>query len=676
MNKTEYIKLDDDKIASILDDNIRKSIGHYDSQISRERKRAIDYYNGTLPRPAHDGNSKYVSLDVYETVESLKAALLETFSTGSKTVRFAPQNADDVALAEVATEYCDYVANRSNNLFEIMQSVIQDGLMARTGIVKVFYDTSDESHLEEITDLTEEELDSLLVQDNIEIEEITEDAAGLFSGELRVTTDTSKVCIESIAPEEFIIEPQAKDLDGVNFCAHRTTKTISELRQLGYEEKLIDKIADHSDVDMETDPEVLARHEEIGSDRGFNTEGYQDQVRSVTVYECYINLDIEATGVAELYRIVKAGNVILEKELTASKPFVAFTPLPIPHAFYGNNFAAKLIPIQNARTVLTRSILDHAMITNNPRYMVVKGGLSSPKELIDGRVGGIINVTRADAVTPMQQASLNPFVFQTLQLLNDDKEETSGVSALSKGLDKNAMGKQNSAALVEQLATMSQQRQKIIARNFANSFLKPLYQMIYKLVVENESEEKVVELAGNYVAVSPAQWGAKRDVTVELHLGYGEQVEEAQKYMNLHVMMSQDPTLSTMYQAQNQYKLMSHVMENNGIKNVADYLTSPDQIQPPQPDPAEELNRQMQQKQMEIQERQTQIAELKAQQEGSISQARLNLDQMKLQQSFAIQSDTVDLKESQLEHKTATDQAELEILRNAEDVRGIASPTG
>lgn len=112
MNKTEYIKLDDDKIASILDDNIRKSIGHYDSQISRERKRAIDYYNGTLPRPAHDGNSKYVSLDVYETVESLKAALLETFSTGSKTVRFAPQNADDVALAEVATEYCDYVANR------------------------------------------------------------------------------------------------------------------------------------------------------------------------------------------------------------------------------------------------------------------------------------------------------------------------------------------------------------------------------------------------------------------------------------------------------------------------------------------------------------------------------------------------------------------------------------
>ena len=392
MNKNEYKKLDDDKIVTILDDNIRRSVGYYDSQISRERKRVTDYYNATLPRPAHDGNSKYVSMDVYDTVESMKAALLETFSTGYKTVRFAPQNADDQKIAEIATEYCDYVANRQNNLFEIMQTVIHDGLIARAGIAKVFYYYGDESHIEEVTDLTEEELDAILVRDDVEIEELVEDF-GLYSGELRITTDASKVCIESIAPEEFIIEPQARDLDSVVFCAHRTTKTISELREMGYDEKKIEKIGDHSDVEMETDPEVLARHEEIGNDRGFNTKGYQDQVRQVTVYENYIMLDPDATGVAELYRIVKAGNVVLEMEKVNHKPFVAFVPLPIPHAFFGNNFGSKVIPIQNARTVLTRSILDHAMITNNPRYMVTKGGLTNPKELIDNRVGGIVNVS-------------------------------------------------------------------------------------------------------------------------------------------------------------------------------------------------------------------------------------------------------------------------------------------
>ena len=676
MDKQEYKAVDDEKLVSILDDNIRRSIGYYDSQISRERKKVIDFYNATLPRPAHDGNSKYVSMDVYDAVESMKAALLETFSTGYKTVRFAAQTGEDQRIAEIATAYCDYVANRQNNLFEVMQTVIHDGLVARAGLCKVYWQEREDSYLEPIQDLTEEEFDQIVAQDNVEIEEVEQDELGLYSGDLRVFTDASQVVIEAIAPEEFIIEPQAKDLDSVGFCGHRTTMTISELREAGYDEKLIAKIGDHEDVEMETDPEILARHEEIGSDRGFNAKGFQDQVRSVTVYEVYIDIDMDASGIAETHKVIKAGNVVLHKERCQYKPFCAFVPLPIPHAFFGSNFGSKVVPIQTARTVLTRSILDHAMITNNPRYQVVKGGLTNPRELIDNRVGGIVNVSRPDAITPMAQAPLNPFIFQTIQMLDEDKEDTTGVSRLSQGLNKDAISKQNSAAMVEQLATMSQQRQKIIARNFANNFLRPLYQMIYQLVVENEPEAKIVEIAGDYVAVSPSDWGAKRDVTVELHLGYGEQEQEAQKYLALHAMMSQDPTLASMYTPDNQYKLMTHVMEQNGIKNVKDYLTAPQELPEEGPDPAQEMAMQMQQKQMELQERQTQVAEMKAQMDAQIAQMKLQLEQMKAQQGFAIQSDNVDLKEAQLEHKQFVDKAELEIARNADDVRAIASPTG
>ena len=676
MDKKDYKAVDDEKLVSILDDNIRRSIGYYDSQISRERKKVTDFYNATLPRPAHDGNSKYVSMDVYDAVESMKAALLETFSTGYKTVRFAAQTGEDVRIAEIATAYCDYVANRQNNLFEVMQSIIHDGLVARAGIAKVYWDEREESYLEPIQDLTEEEFDQVVAQDNVEIEEVEQDELGLYSGDLRVFTDASQVAIEAIAPEQFIIEPQAKSLDDVIFCGHRTTMTISELREAGYDEKLIAKIGDHEDVEMETDPEVLARHEEIGSDRGFNAKGYQDQVRSVTVYELYIDIDLDASGIAETYKVIKAGNVVLHKEKCTYKPFVAFVPLPIPHSFFGSNFGSKVMPIQTARTVLTRSILDHAMITNNPRYTVVKGGLTNPRELIDNRVGGIVNVSRPDAINPMPQAPLNPFIFQTIQMLDEDKEDTTGVSRLSQGLNKDAISKQNSAAMVEQLATMSQQRQKIIARNFANNFLRPLYQMIYQLVVENEPQAKIVEIAGDYVEVSPGDWGSKRDVTVELHLGYGEQEQEAQKYLALHSMMSQDPTLASMYTPENQYKLMSHVMEYNGIKNVKDYLTPPSELPEQQPDPAQQMAMQMQQKQMELQERQTQVAEMKAQMDAQIAQMKLQLEQMKAQQGFAIQSDSMDLKEAQLEHKQFVDKAELEIARTADDVRAIASPTG
>ena len=42
---------------------------------------------------------------------------------------------------------------------------------------------------------------------------------------------------------------------------------------MGFDEDKIDKIGDHEDIELDTDPEVLARHEDIGSDRGFSSKG-------------------------------------------------------------------------------------------------------------------------------------------------------------------------------------------------------------------------------------------------------------------------------------------------------------------------------------------------------------------------------------------------------------------
>jgi len=676
MAKKDYKKLDDGNIVTLIDDCIGRSVGYSDSELSTERSKVIDYYNGTLPKPIHDGNSKYVSLDVYDAVESLRAALLETFSSGNKTVKFAAQNQDDVLMAQVCTEYTDYVCHRQNDLYNIMSSVIFDGLVARVGVVKVFWQESNEYDYEDFEDLTEDELDMLLAQDGVDLVDDEEDDLGLHTGTISIEVDTSQVVIENIAPEEFLIEAQAKNLKDVNFCAHRTKKTISELRLMGYDESKIDKIGEHNDVDLETDQEVLSRFENIGNGRGFDSDGYQDQVRTVMVYEAYIMLDVEATGEAELYRVVKAGNVLLEKSKATRRPFVTFCPLPVPHTFYGNNYSSKVIATQNARTVLTRSILDHAMITNNPRYTVLKGGLTNPRELIDNRVGGLVNVTRPDAISPMLQAPLNPFIFQTISMLDEDKEDTTGVSKISQGLNKDALSQQNSAAMVEQLATMSQQRQKIIARNFASQFVKPLFQEVYLLCVENESQEKIVELSGKYVQVNPRAWKEKRDVTIEMHLGYGEQQKEAEKYLQLHTMLSADPNLSVMYQQDNQYELAKKIMTMSGIKDVDSYLTNPEELPEPQPDPAEEMQKQMLQKQLELQERQTAVGEMKLQMDMQMAEMKNEIERMKLENQLAITSDQLDHKVDQLEHKKDMNMAELVLAQNADEVTAIASPNG
>ena len=85
---------------------------------------------------------------------------------------------------------------------------------------------------------------------------------------------------------------------------------------------------------------------------------------------------------------------------------------------------------------------------------------------------------------------------------------------------------------------------------------------------------------------------------------------------------------------------------------------------------------QQMQQQMQIQERQTAVAEQKAQLEAQVQQMKLELEKMKAEKSFAIQSDTVDLKEAQFEHKKLIDKAEMLLAQSTDDVRAIASPNG
>lgn len=675
MAQKEYERLEDDEIVKLVDQNVRTSTGYTSSDLSKEREKVLGYYNGKYPTPAHDGNSKYVSQDVYNAVQSMAAALLETFAAGNRIVKFAPQGPDDVEKAAIATTFCDYTIHRQNDGFSTFASIIHDGLTARAGVLKAYWMQQEEIDEQEFNDLTEAELDMVLAEDNVELLDSEIDEVGLVSGTIGITRDTSQVMIEPIAPEDFLIEENARSMMDSKFCGHQTRKTLTELREMGFTDEQLDTIGEHNDVTIENDPEVLARHEDMGVSRGYDSKGYQDQVRDVLVIEAYMMVDIEGTGEAKLHRILKAGNALLDVEQVDRKPFIAFVPLPIPHAFYGSNFADKLCATQNARTVLTRSILDSSVISTNPRYMVVKGGLTNPRELIDNRVGGLVNVTRPDAISPMPQSPLNPFVFQLLEALDGDLEDNTGVSRLSQGLNKDAISKQNSAAMVEQLTTMSQQRQKIIARHFS-SFLKRLYSEVYALVIENEDSGKIIEVAGSFVEIDPRSWKEKRDVVVEMSLGYGEADREAQKHLALHQLFSQDPAIQPMYGMEQRYAMLKKVLEQQGILNVDEYLTPPQMIPPPQPDPMQEMQAQMAAKQLELQERQTAVAEMRAQADLAQAQAKIQLDAEKAAAGHALQSDSMDLKEAQFAHKQRIDEAELDVLQRTEDVRGIASPTG
>ena len=59
-----------------------------------------------------------------------------------KVVEYVPREAEDVDMAEQATDYVNYVLTQDNPGYTIIRGAIRDALGMKVGIVKAFYDES------------------------------------------------------------------------------------------------------------------------------------------------------------------------------------------------------------------------------------------------------------------------------------------------------------------------------------------------------------------------------------------------------------------------------------------------------------------------------------------------------------------------------------------------------
>lgn len=678
MNKKQ---MTDEAIGTLVDSKIKASVAWYNSKLSLERENVIRYYNGEKPARQKEGSSSYISNDVYDSVEGMKGQLLETFASGYEIVKFDPQNQQDVETSRIATKYTDYVVFRQNEGYKIFNDAIHDGLTARVGVIKVWWDEDHTFKDEKFDDLPEDHVNAMAGLDEVhDMDASRNEETGNYSGTLSRKVDTSQVRIEVVNPEEFSIESEAKCLaqNGEFFTVHRSIKTMAELKRMGYDPAKIKdyNIADESELGIM--PERLARFWDFESTSPLKPDDTQDEMRHVLVNECYMRMVRDGSDREKLYKIVRVGNQTLECEEIDSLPFLAFVPLPIPHSFYGNNFAKKVVPAQNVRTSLTRQIIDHANITNNPRYLVMRGSLTNPRELLDNRLGGLVNVTRPDAVSPMPQYGLNPYVFQALQMIGDNNDKTTGISSLSQGLNKDAISSQNSQGMVNDLVNLSQTRQKVIARNFANNFLVPLYLKVYQLVLENEKQRNVVELAGAWTPIDPSCWKARKTATVSFHLGYGEQDREAMERIQLAATIMQDPGSAGLFQMEGKYKYICDIFKLKGIGNFNDYLTPPDQIPPQQPDPIkmQEITNETTKAQAAMITAQAHVK--KTEEHATMERVKLTMAQMQEKFDNMVAAQAATRKDHEAANKIDVSQREMHMAENApqSSVKDIIAPHG
>lgn len=650
-----------------------ESVGWYDSRLSRERERVTQYYNGVLPKRQSDGSSSYISTDVYDAVETSKCILLETFSGGDDIAQFDPDNAMSADDCRVATQYASYVIFRENDGHTLFNGVLHDGLTARAGVAKVYWEEKYDRTEETFDRLSHDEAHAVASHDSVEEFEGThdEDTHDLppdqhtYSGNLTRKKNASKITCEGVAPEEFLISPRAISIAKAPYCGHRTLKTKAELIDNGYDKQKVNALRSDDPKNVDFSPEALARNQPVETGNSDN-DPIDPSMEMVLLYESYVRMQIDPARGTRLYKICHVGDQMLDEPEEVDKaPFITYVPLPVPHLFYGNNFAGRVIPTQNARTVLMRGVLDHTSISTNPRWQVVNGGLMNPRELLENRMGGLVNVRRPDTVVPLAQNNLNPYVFNVMELLTKDKEQSTGTSSLSTGMNKDAVSTQNSSALIDSMMQASGQRSKIAARNFAYGFFVPLMLEVIRLAIIHEDKQKIIEVGGAPINVSPQDWTERKTCSVSMHLGYGEKDKLTASLKGTYEAFAKDPSIAPLFGIEERYNLATDAMKAARLPGAAKYLKTPDKVQPTPPDPIKMGELEVKQKLAQAALMQGQAANDKNEKLLAVDSERLNNEKVKLHLAAVDQDRTNDRHDLEAAAKIDIGQREMVMLEKA-----------
>ena len=571
----------------------------------QERSENTEFYLGEEPSDTSEMQSEYVSTDVREAVLHILPSIMRVFFGTKKVVDFIPRDKEDVALAEQQTSYINHIITQKNNGFQVFYNAFKDALIRKAGFVKAYYDDGLEVTNHTYTGLSEIQKDALILDPNVEVvsqeaemeliemqdpqtgEMISQEKPVLFNLKIRRITNKSKVCIDAIPPEEVLISRDARTIETAEYVAHRKVCPVSDLVAMGYDrEEMLDH-AGAGKYDNETYNETVARNpfaEPSGTDRP------DEDMQNVLYVEHYVLYDLDEDGVAERIKVCTIGNgcEIINVEPCDVLPIAMFQSDPEPHTVVGQCMADYLKGIQSAKSQIMRDTLDSLGHSIFPRMVITEGQVNID-DVLNTDIGQPIRVRTPGAVQPLAVPFVGKDAFPVLNYLDSVKEDRTGTSKASAGLNADALQSSTKTAVAATMSA-SQGRTELICRHFAETGMKPLFKIIYNLVVRHQNQEEMFRLNNEFIPVDPRYWDADKDVEISVAISKTSDEEKAQ-FLNQLVqiqtqafqqMGGQNP-LVTPQQFSN---TLARLIELAGFKDAQEFINT-EVVMPPE-DPSQE----------------------------------------------------------------------------------------
>ena len=687
--------MDSEELRVIVSAEAKQALGYMSSDLAEQREDALKAYLGEPYGNEIEGRSQVVDTAAQETVEWIMPSLLRIFTAGESAVEFVAQGPEDEPLAEQATAYCNWVWDRQNEGFLNTYTWFKDALISKLGTVKIYYEESEQWKREAYDGLDDASFQQIGADPDVEIMEHTESAEEVIGPDglplssaahdvvVRKRKSSGKICVKPVPPEEMLFSADARNVQDARYVAHRRKMTLSDLVEMyPGKRKTIEELSGDADAYSDATTETLARDTVEENDTAFGVAAANQAMRVVWVIESFLRVDYDGDGIAEMRRVVTAGDgrVLLDNEdWDGPRPFSTIAPIMMPHRLFGLSIVDLVQDIQKIRTSVLRQYLDSLYLANNPRQEVDEDRIVDPAEMLSSKPGGIVRVKGAPGVSAVRPIAV-PFIgaqaLEGLQYLDQLRENRTGVSSRTQGLGSETL---HDTASGEQLMyNAAMMRVELIARIFAETGVKDAFKLILANAAryQDKSKAATIRLKGQWTQIDPRAWENEYDFSANVGLGAGQNDQQLLAMREVLAMqekavMAQGGVMGPLVTAPNIYAAAVQFAKLAGIKGPDRFFSDPATVQmPPQrPDPKMiELQGKMAIENQKL-ENDMQRDRSKAQLEREIAAAKLQLDRLKVEAEIAKMAIDARLPDEG-KPATATEQVDgiLELESKALDV--------
>ena len=602
--------MDDTELQGIVAGELEDAVSYIDADVSPIRAKGTEYYRGDPFGNEEDGRSQVVAMEVRDTVSAMLPSLMRVFFSTENVVEYVPRGPEDVAGAQQATDYANYIFSNDNNGFMTTYALFKDSLVRKCGIAKYWWDESEEVKIEDYSGLDDQTV-QMLMNEQAEVKIVVsypdpsvpmdmmqpqiDPMTGqpmpmpqpmLHDVQIKRTVKDGRIKIMAVPPEELIIDRRARSFDDAGIIAHRQMATVDDLLQMGYELEEIEE--NISSTDLDSNDEYLAR-QPLSTTMG-SGDSLNPGQRRVLYVESYIRVDFDGDGIPELRKVCCMGSgYTVVRNLPASYiPFVDFPCDPEPHTspLEAMSIFDLTHDIQEIKSEVLRNTLDSLAQSIHPRTAVVEGQVNID-DVLNNETGAIIRMRAPGMVQPFTTPFVGQAAFPMLDYMDQMREDRTGMSKAAMGLDADALQSSTKAAVAATIGA-SQGRIELQARILAEG-MKKLFKGILYLMTTHQDKPRMVRLRNEWVEIDPRVWNSSMDVTVNIGLGNGDTNERIQALTMIagkqEQIMQQFGLSNPVVTPAMYIRSIQKIIELSGFKDASSYIqTLPADFQMPQSD--------------------------------------------------------------------------------------------